>query len=42
VGLALAAAGAAVVLAALVWLSWSWWQSRLPDTYNVMQYGKVE
>jgi FtsP/CotA-like multicopper oxidase with cupredoxin domain len=34
-----------VVLAAVVvvgWIGVLWWESRLPDTYNVMDYGEVD
>jgi FtsP/CotA-like multicopper oxidase with cupredoxin domain len=29
-------------LALLAFLGWSWWQSRLPGSYDVMSYGEVE
>ena len=34
-----AALGIVVVLAATAWVGWAWWSSRLPDSYNVMDYG---
>jgi FtsP/CotA-like multicopper oxidase with cupredoxin domain len=34
--------GVAVVLAGLGWLGHAWWASRLPGTYNVMDYGTHE
>jgi FtsP/CotA-like multicopper oxidase with cupredoxin domain len=36
---ALAVVGTLVVLALLGVIGWAWWNSRLPDTYNVMDYG---
>jgi FtsP/CotA-like multicopper oxidase with cupredoxin domain len=38
----LATAGAALILSAVGWLAWSWQQSRLPGTYNVMQFGTMD
>jgi len=35
----LGSALALVVLIALGWVAWLWYESRLPDTYNVMDYG---
>lgn len=34
----LAVAGGALVVAALAWLGYAWYESRLPDTYSVMDY----
>ena len=34
----LAVAGGVVVAVALGWLAWSWYESRLPSTYSVMDY----
>ena len=34
----LAVAGGAVAAAALAWLGWAWYESRLPETYSVMDY----
>ena len=34
-----AALGILLVLALVGVLGWAWWDSRLPDTYNVMDYG---
>lgn len=34
----LAVAGGAVVAAALAWMGYAWYESRLPDTYSVMDY----
>jgi FtsP/CotA-like multicopper oxidase with cupredoxin domain len=34
--------GLAAVLAALGFVGWSWWSSRLPGTYNVMDYGTID
>ena len=31
--------GAAVAVAALGWIAWMWNESRLPETYNVMDFG---
>lgn len=39
--IAAALAAAAVVIVAAV-VGWSWWESRLPSTYNVMDYGVHE
>ena len=44
-GRALRVAGAALGVALLVLLAWvgsMWWQSRLPDSYNVMSYGSLD
>ena len=38
----LAGAGAALILSAFGWLAWSWQASRLPGTYNVMQFGTMD
>ena len=38
----LAALGTLLVVAALGALAWEWWGSRLPETYNVMDYGAHE
>ena len=35
----LPAAGGVLLAAALGFLAWSWWDSRLPGTYNVMEHG---
>ncbi len=40
VRLVLLGAGGAVLVAALVALGWAWHASRLPDSYNVMDYGR--
>ena len=34
--------GALLGAAALGFVAWSWWESRLPGTYNVMDYGTVD
>ena len=34
----LAAVGGIVGAAALAWLGWAWYESRLPDTYSAMDY----
>lgn len=31
-----------LLLAALGFVGWSWWSSRLPGTYNVMDYGSID
>lgn len=31
-----------LALAAVAWVAWAWWQSRLPDSYNVMAFGSVD
>jgi FtsP/CotA-like multicopper oxidase with cupredoxin domain len=33
---------AGAVLAAAAYVGWSWWSSRLPGTYNVMDYGTAD
>ncbi len=38
----LVAAGAVLAAAALGWLAWTWYDSRLPGTYNVMDYGRLD
>jgi FtsP/CotA-like multicopper oxidase with cupredoxin domain len=38
----LAVTGVAVVAVALGVLGWLWWESRLPETYNVMGYGTLD
>lgn len=38
----LTAAGIAVVVAGLGWLGYAWNASRLPDTYDVMDYGRLD
>ena len=32
----------AIGLVAAIWVGTMWWQSRLPDSYNVMDYGTVD
>jgi FtsP/CotA-like multicopper oxidase with cupredoxin domain len=34
----LAVAGGTLAVAALAWLGWAWYESRLPETYSVMDY----
>ena len=35
-------AGAAAAAVGLAFVGWSWWTSRLPGTYSVMDYGSAE
>ena len=39
---ALVAAVVVVVVVAVGWLGVMWWQSRIPETYNVLEHGHVE
>lgn len=38
----LTAATAVLVVGGLAWLAWSWQESRLPGTYDVMDYGSAD
>ena len=37
-----AAGGMLLIVAAIGWLAWSWYASRVPGTYNVMDYGVAD
>ncbi len=41
-GTALTTAAMIAGLALLAFLGWSWWQSRLPESYDVMSYGAID